>query len=276
MYSGTTLTKYSGRLLGAHQKIDRAARRNLDDLLASHVAFPSYSAILQFEGKNGPDAIKRKSPAVDEPWHYFSPFDDDDSQLIGLITDHYTNLVRELRAKNQERVAFEAAWLAHALVDGLTPAHHYPYEEKLEELRGEGIETRTTYKEKLVMPGETRRKQAHNNWLMWGPKGLLMAHIWFELGVAAIIKPLSFKDAQPSPEELHQAQEVGVAELFKRAAREIAVMDLYSRYQRHGWTPKMVRQVRKNLSPTIVKTVTIVWYCALVDAGLMRGKAAKK
>jgi hypothetical protein len=70
---------------------------------------------LHFEGKNGPDAIKRKSPAQDEPWHYYSPFDEQDSQLIDLIKSHYKQLVVELKAKNKEKSAFEAAWLAHAL-----------------------------------------------------------------------------------------------------------------------------------------------------------------
>ena len=31
--------------------------------------------------------------------------------------------------------AFEAAWLAHAVTDGFTPAHHEPLEEQLEGLR---------------------------------------------------------------------------------------------------------------------------------------------
>ncbi len=48
--------------------------------------------------------------------------------LIELIKEHYKNLVKELQANNSERISFEAAWLAHAIVDGLTPAHHYPYE----------------------------------------------------------------------------------------------------------------------------------------------------
>jgi hypothetical protein len=113
---------------------------------------------------------------------------------------------------------------------------------------------------------------AKNNWLMWGPKGLLTAHIFFELGVAATIKPLSFNGAVPTQEECKQAVELGVAELFKRAAREIAVLRLYDLYRRSGWTPKLARQVRINLAPTIVKTVTLAWYNALVEAGLVKVK----
>ncbi len=268
MYSGTTLHKYSGRLLGAHQKIDRVARRHLEKIIPQGQLFPSARQILKFEGKNGPDGVKRKSPAKDEPWHYFSPFDDDDSQLIELIEHHYETLVQELKADNHERIAFEAAWLAHALVDGLTPAHHYPYEEKLVELRGgQGIETRTSYKEKLVMPGDTRRQKAKNNWLMWGPGGLLTSHIFFELGVAALFKPLNFGEAVPKPEQLQEIRQIGVAAWFKRTAREIGVLNMYDTYQRKGWTPKLARQIRQKLGPLIVQTVTLTWYAALVDAG---------
>lgn len=274
MYSGTTLTKYSGRIMGAHQKIDSVARRHLAKLLKNDSVFPGIKKILHFEGKNGPDAIKRKSPAKDEPWHYYSPFDNDDSKLLELIREHYLLLVKELKANNQERIAFEAAWLAHALVDGLTPAHHYPYEEKLVELRGgEGIETRTTYKGKLVMPGDTRREQVKNNWKMWGPKGLFTAHAFFEFGVASIIKPLSFSDAAPTEEMLKKSLDIGLIEWFRRTAREIAILDMYGRYHRRGWTIKLSYDVRHKLGPEIIQTVAIAWYLALVDAGLVKPPA---
>ena len=271
MYSGTTLTKSSGRILGAHQKIDRVARKHLTKLVTDPKLFPSSKMILQFEGKNGPDAIKRKSPAKDEPWHYYSPFDDDDSRLIELIREHYNELVKQLKANNSERSAFEAAWLAHAIVDGLTPAHHYPYEEKLVELRGgEGIESRTTIKEKLVIPGETTTKRVKNNWKMWGPRGLFTSHGLFELGVATIIAPLGFGEAIPTKSELAAVKELGITEQFKHKAREIAVLDMFDLYCKRGWTPKLAWQVRHKLGPTIVQTVTLAWYSALADAGLIK------
>ena len=270
MYSGTTFTRYSGRVIGAHQKIDKVARRHLARLLPKDSLFPKSGKILYFEGKHGPDAIKRKSPAKDEPWHYYSPFDDDDSQLIELINGHYEQLVREIKKGNDERIAFEAAWLAHALVDGLTPAHHYPYEEKLSELRsGEGIETRTSVKSKLVMPGETRREKVKNNWKMWGPKGLFTTHGLFEMGIATIIAPLKFGEAIPKEEDLEVMSKIGPVEWFKRAAREIAVLDMYDRYYQKGWTPKLAWQVRHKLGPIIVQTVTLTWHSALVDAGVL-------
>lgn len=266
MYSGTTLTKYSGRVLGAHQRIDRVARAHLTKLVPKDTQFPNIRTILHFEGKNGPDAIKRKSPAKDEPWHYYSPFDNEDSGLLELIGDHYEQLVKHIRSGGKERAAFEAAWLAHALVDGLTPAHHYPYEKKLIELRGEGIETRTTIKQKLVMRGLTRSESMKKNWKMWGPKGLLTTHGLFEIGMATIIAPLRFGEAKPKKSDIKLIEKIGPIEWFKRAAREIAILDMYDNYYEKGWTPKLAWQVRHRLAPTIVKTVTIIWYSALKDA----------
>ncbi len=267
MYSGSTLTKYSGRVMGAHQKIDRIARKHLNLLITDKTLFPTTRQILHFEGTNGPDGIKRKSPAKDEPWHYFDPFDDNDMKLIELIQEHYDHLVTELKKGNKERGAFEAAWLAHALVDGLTPAHHYPYEKKLIELRGgEGIETRTTLRQKLIIPGVTRRDSVMNNWKMWGPKGLFTTHGLFEIGIATIIAPLNFGEAAPKQQDIKNMEEIGPIELFRRTAREIAVMDMYKAYYQKGWTPKLSWQVRHQLGPALIQTVTLVWYSAIKES----------
>lgn len=266
MYSGTTLTPLSGRILGAHQKLDRVARNQLERLLPDNNLFPKTRQILHFEGRKGPDAIKRKSPAKDEPWHYYSPFDNGDSQLIELIQDHYAQLIKELRKKNQERAAFEAAWLAHAIVDGLTPAHHYPYEEKLSEIRGEGKETRTTIREKVIPKGATKRETLKKSWKVYGPKGLMSTHGLFEFGIATIIAPLGMSMAAPTKQEITRAIEVGPLELFRNTAREIAVLDMYERFRKRGWSTRLIVDVRNKLAPTIARTVTLVWYLALIDA----------
>ena len=134
MYSGTTLRNKSGRLMGVHQKIDRVARKHVSKFPDYEDRFPSIKTILQFEGKNGPDGIKRKSPSIDEPWHFIDPTNIENSPLITVIEQHLSNLTAALTSNNTERAAFEAAWLSHAITDGLTPAHHYPLEEKLTEL----------------------------------------------------------------------------------------------------------------------------------------------
>lgn len=253
--------------MGAHQKIDRAARRCLDDVLPSN-GFPTIRRILFFEGGNGPDAIKRKSPAHDEPWHYINPFDKTDTVLIDLIAEHYAGLVDSLRANDTVRAAFEAAWMSHAIVDGLTPAHHFPYEERLSELRGGlGRETRTTVKSKVILPGDTRREQLSNNWKMWGTKGLLTTHGTFEWGVATLILPMRFKNrASVSQTEVEHVVEYGIGPWFRRVAQEIARLELYDAFYDNGWTNKLAKDIRRKLAPTIVRSVATAWAAAALEA----------
>jgi hypothetical protein len=276
MYSGTTLTPLSGRIIGAHQKLDRLARRSLGQLLPNNASFPSIKTILHFEGVNGPDAIKRKSPAQDEPWHYLSPFDHTDTKLIDLIDIHYDQLSAALKRQDLVRAGFEASWLAHAIVDGLTPAHHYPYEEALTALRGgEGIETRTSVKQKIILPGENPVDQVRNNWKMWGPGGLLSTHGMFEWGVAVLIVPLASKQITITDKDIDELYGYGILNLFRRKAQEIDGLKMYDTYYQTGWTPRLARQVRNHLAPTIVKVVTLAWYAAAIDAGLVPKRKPK-
>jgi len=217
---------------------------------------------------DGPDAIKRKTPAQDEPWHYYDPKDSSDTQIIDIIRGHHRQLVRALKAGNMPRASFEAAWLAHAVVDGLTPAHHYPYEEELIRLRGgAGIETRTTPKEKLLMPGETLPERISNNWQMWGDKGLLATHFAFEWGIAAMIMPLRLNRALPTEADCHFVERNGITKLFTARAQYIDGLHMYEHFYKSGWTPKLARTARRELVPTIVNTVTLMWYDACRKAG---------
>lgn len=267
MYAGTTIGPRSGAILGAHQKIDRVARRNLERLLPG-CAFPSARRIMHFEGDNGPDAIKRKSPAQDEPWHFFQPFDSDDTQLLQAISQHHHELTRALRATDMVRASFEAAWLAHAMVDGLTPAHHYPYEEKLRELRGgEGNDTRTSVKDKLLFPGDTLRQQASNNWQYWGPKGLFATHASFEWGVSTLIAPLRLGlRATPTAADLAALRTQGIERWFRSVAQEVANLRLYEDFYATGWTVGLSRRVRRQLAPLLVRAVATAWQAALEGA----------
>lgn len=264
MYSGTTLRNASGRIIGAHQKLDRVARRALE-LAVPGSNFPKIREILHFEGKNGPDGIKSKSPARDEPWHYYDPTDPKDRQLIGMIERHGKNLTAALKKDVTEKAAFEAAWLAHAIVDGLTPAHHYPLEEKLEELRGEGIETRTSFKEKNLMrsQGDTWREIFAKNWEYWGAKGVMTTHAMYEFGVATSIAPLRLRRGHPTKADYRKVMKVGIAEIFKDAAAQIHELKMYDRFMRKGWTNKIARETREFLAPLLVKTVALAWYEAL-------------
>ncbi len=270
MYSGSTLTQYSGNILGAHQKIDRVARRHLESLMPQ-ARFPSTQQILQFEGTNGPDGIKRKSPARDEPWHFFEPFNLEDENLPGLIQGHYDNLVLALTKDDMVRAAFEAAWLAHAMVDGLTPAHHYPYEEKLMELGGPSNQERSSLMRKLVLPGETRRAQLANNWRMWGPKGLMTTHGGFEWGVATVILPSRLKIALPTQEDINDFNKQSLTEWYRDIAQQVASLHMYDQFYRRGWTTKLARLTRKELAPRLVHSVTLAWYGALAEAHHQKG-----
>jgi len=268
VYSGTTFTNLSGNWLGVHQKLNRSARTAMGRVTGlKH--FPTAKQINHFEGKNGPDGIKHKSPSQDEPWHYYDPYDPDDTQLLELIKRHYDALVQELKERNPEKAAFEAAWLSHALVDGLTPAHHYPYEEELERIRGSGKETRNTIRKKLVVGGSTKREAFKKNWLVWGPKGLITTHGLFEWGVATVLLPYREVKVSLSERDLAEAAQLGLPELFARSARKIAGQFAYDQFYQKGWTPSLARWARSELSPEIARLVALGWYLALKQAGMV-------
>jgi hypothetical protein len=267
MYSGTTLRNASGRIMGAHQKLDRVARRALEQLKPGS-EFPKIREILHFEGKNGPDGIKSKSPARDEPWHYYDPMNPKDTQLIHMIERHSKNLTAALKRQDREKAAFEAAWMAHAIVDGLTPAHHFPLEEKIEELRGEGLETRTSLKDKLIMrsEGDSRFDMLVKNWQYWGAKGVMTTHGLYEWGVATTIAPLRIKAGYPTKADCRRVMKIGAVGVFQESAQEIYDLKMYERFMRKGWTRRMARETREILAPLLVKTVALAWYEAVMNA----------
>jgi len=253
-------------MIGAHQKIDRVARRHLKQILPKS-SFPGITSILHFEGRNGPDGIKRKSPGVDEPWHYIDPNDPNDVQLLDMIEDHVTNLTAALKRKDAVRAAFEAAWLAHSITDGLTPAHHYPLEEKLETLRGgEGLETRTSFRKKVVMPGTTRRHTLKNNWEFWGAKGVMTTHFLFEMGVSTTIASRGLKSAKPTGNECIRVMQEGVRAYFLESLAQIDHLNMYGSFHKKGWTSSLALQTVNELVPTIIRTVTLAWYYAAEKA----------
>lgn len=254
--------------MGVHQRIDRIARRELVELLPKRRYFPSEHDILHFEGLNGPDGIKRKSPGQDEPWHYIDPTDHSDDRLRDMIRDHLHNLTVALATDNKQRAAFEAAWVAHAIADGLTPAHHYPLEEKLEELRGgEGLETRTTARKKILLPGATRRHQLRNNWEFWGAKGVMTTHLAFELGIATTLAASGrLPDITPSSNEIVRVKTEGFLPLFDEALHRIAGLELYEEFSRVGWTRRLARETKTELIPEIVRAITLAWYQCVLAA----------
>jgi hypothetical protein len=251
--------KRTGRVIGTHQKIDRVARRHL----SAHIhdlPFPSIIDILHFEGRRGPDGVKLKSPGRDEPWHFIDPASivPSDSLLV-TISDHQLNLSRALAVQDTMRAAFEAAWLAHAVTDGLTPAHHEPLEEQLKEIKHDD-ERSTTVRSKIIMAGGGSRRQfVRNNWKYWGAKGIMTTHTLFEAGVATTAKPLQFKDAAANDHDLSELETRGFQTIYIDMIQTIAELDMYERFKRTGWTQTLARQTTKQLIPTIIHAVELSW-----------------
>lgn len=266
MYAGTTFRRDSGQIIGVHQKIDRVARRQLKKLIPRDTFFPMISQILHFEGNNGPDGIKRKSPSKDEPWHYIDPLNPDDKGLTVIINDHMVNLTTALSDKNEQRAAFEAAWLAHAVVDGLTPAHHYPLSDKIEELWGRPHTERLNKREKTIIKGINRRDTLSKNWQYWGIGGVFSAHLAFELGVASTITTQRFNEAYPSKHDIDLLKKDGFEVRFMYAVHKIYALGMYDRFGESGWTLRLANQTRKILIPEIIKIVCLAWYNAAMNA----------
>lgn len=251
----------------AHQKLDKVAYRHLLKLKPECGFFPSLKQIIYFDGANGPDATKlKKQINVEQPWHFVDPTDETDVKLHRQIEWHYKELVKNLKKKDEIRSAFEAAWLAHAIVDGLTPAHHYPYEKELELLRGENRNTRKGIFGRGFVKGDNLAQSVVKSMKLVGPKGLLTTHAMFEAGAYAIIAPLRIASALPTPDDVSKIACEGLISEFKRCAREIAELDLYRKFYATGWTRSLSMEIKQQLAPRMAKMVTLAWYAAIVEA----------
>ncbi len=252
----------------AHQKLDRVAHRHLSDLLTERSFFPSIKQILHFEAGHGPDGAKLKQHEDSAPpWHFVDPLNTLDTALHEQIGEHYNHLVQELKKRDQIRAAFEAAWLAHALVDGLTPAHHFPYEAELERLRsGEPHQTRKGLVGRIYVKSDTVVETVHRSLKLIGPKGLLTSHALFEAGAYAIIAPLRLNKAKPTAKEIEQVLSEGIVIIFKQVAREVAQFNLYDRFCESGWIRSVNHDIRVELAPRMVRIITLAWYAAVKEA----------
>ncbi len=289
MYAGFVSTKRVVKRLGVHQRFDVAAYRMISPYLKSNT-FPSIRSVLHFEGYNGPDGIKVKSPGVDDPSHFYDP-QTDVGELPVHVQNHYVGLVKTLREGDMVRAAFEASWLAHYIVDGLTPAHHYPLVEKMVGLRvGEeelakrlepGSEplrnAGTSALSKNFVVGDNVRQTIQKNWAIWGGKGIFSTHHNFEIGVATSLM-FSKINLKLNESQLAEARQLGMLQFFKREARAVASLDLYERFYREGWTAELARIVRQQIAIHACQVVGIIWLLAYLEAGqseLTRHKGRK-
>ncbi len=259
--------KRSGRIIGTHQKIDRVARRHLATHLQPERHFPDIQTILHFEGSRGPDGIKMKSPGIDEPRHFVDPknirIDDD---LLVAIRDHIKNLTNALIADDMIRAGFEAAWLAHAVTDGLTPAHHEPFDEQIKSLKSADQEMSKFMSRALMTGNGSGRKFVENNWKYWGAKGIMTTHTLFEGGVATAAKPLAFNGAFVNEDDFTHLREVGFEKLYVAMIEDIDTLKMYEQFKSDGWTRKLAVQTTKTLLPTVIRAVTLAWYEAYTRA----------
>ncbi len=257
--------KRSGRVIGTHQKIDRVARRHLVTFLRPELSFPEIKDILHFEGSRGPDGLKLKSPNRDEPVHFIDP-EHPDGELMTWIRHHSESLTLALREQDTVKASFEAAWLAHAVTDGLTPAHQEPYEEQISSLRHTDVDKRQRIKGKVMMSGASRREIVRNNWEYWGAKGIMTTHTLFEAGVAIAAKPYKFETAMPSDHDIEHLAEEGFEHVYFRLLTEVSSLGMYDQFKKSGWTNQLARQTNQELLPRIIMAVILAWYEAYSHA----------
>lgn len=280
MYSTIPISKssnFSGKLVGTHQRLDQAARRLLGTQLPKNRYFPSSKEIIHFEGTRGPDGLKRKSPGVDEPSHMLTlenadlPAATDHSKLdmrsvIDLINDHRWNLVQALKQQNRVRAAFEAAWMAHMITDGLTPAHHFPLSDVQDELMTDKELVKIFGQPiKGVMHGRNMLETVRNNWLYWGAGGHMSKHIAYEYGVAMIVAALPLRSLKVELCDQDLA-ELDTEAMFYHALDRVQHLQMYDRFLKNGWTTELAIETRDILLPEIIRAITLGWYSAASEA----------
>ena len=253
-------SKHSGKLIGVHQKLDKAARQLLAKNLGREIGyFPTIDEILYFEGSRGPDGLKRKSPGVDDPDYFIDP-KHDDGVLFTIIKNHQYNLAEAIRTQNKERAAFEAAWMAHAIVDGLTPAHHYPFRKVVDELMTD-MDYKTLFGREIkgIMRGENLAQAARNNWLYWGAGGVMTKHIAFEYGVAYIIAPVRLKRLMPKKCRREEFHGVNIEKMFYSELKQVTKLKMYEHFIKNGWNTQLAVETREILIPEIVRAIALGW-----------------
>jgi hypothetical protein len=269
VYAGFITAKRVVTRVGIHQRLDGSAYKMIAPYLPEG-EFPTLKDIWHFEGYNGPDGLNvkasgglkdlkiRKSGDV-KPSHFYDPATDA-GEVPSLIQSHFDALVRSLKHGDNIRAAFDASWMAHYVADGLTPAHQWPFEDKIAEAAEKAS--------KALKAGDTTKFTAFlkKNWAIWGAKGHMTTHMNFEFGIAFALLIFPIKP-ELVDDELARAHRLGPVEYFKNEAREIADLDLYDRFYKDGWNADMANIVKNKLAPQAARAIGIIWLLALLEAG---------
>jgi hypothetical protein len=230
--------------------------------------FPSIKDIVHFEGYYGPDGLKVKSPGVAELSHLYDPISDT-GEVPMHIANHYARMVECLKAGDEVRAAFEASWMAHFIGDGLTPAHHWPLEEKLYEAREEALSASLEAKDFARLMAQARK-----HWALWGNKGHYSTHFNFEMGIAFALLIVPIRCTFDETMMAH-ARQLGPIEFFKEQARRVATLNLYERFYKEGWNNDIATAIKNDVAPTTSAVIGYIWLLAVLEAGQELAIASK-
>ncbi len=273
MYSGFITSRRIVPALGVHQRFDAAAYRLIAPYFAEET-FPSLRQLMHFEGMNGPDGLKVKSPGRHDPGHLYDP-ETGAGDIPQLITDHYRALIVGLRAQDMVRAGFEAAWMAHYICDGLTPAHHFPLDEEMATQSEHSKRIPKRYKYTVIVPGTNLVDTIRRSWAVWGGKGLLTTHLNFEFGVAAALVGYRI-NVTLDHSQLAKARSMGFLPFFEDEAKSVAALQMYEDFYATGWNAELARTVKNRLAPQITQVIAIAWLLAYLEAGLESAKLAQR
>ena len=241
MNSGFTTFVTKGKIknIGVHQKLDKLAFKLLPDETKRVL---DLKRILHFEGIDGPDGLKVKSSG--DIGHLWDPV-----AKTGLLPEwidhHFNNLVKALSKGDSVEIGFQAAWMAHYLTDGMTPAHHTDFKKE---------------ENHMIKEGATL-KRIQKKWLYWGYHGLMSSHVLFETGIAMYLMLTKVKSNFDN-ELVDEINSLGIKEVFQRETLKIAELKIYEDFMSNGWNPRLIRVIKNRVLTRIPELISATWEAA--------------
>ncbi len=265
MFSRYLLPDKKTEKVATHQRLDKIARKLVVGHLPKKIHFPTAKEIIHFEGMNGPDGLaSKKADTADEPWQFILP-DFSDTRLLNHVADHIYNLNEASKKQDKVRMSFELAWMAHMIVDGLSPSHHYPLRSQLQELDSRDINDLRSRMSRIVAPGDNIKEFLQFNWRRSGPKGVMTNHVLFEMGVELIMT--TYQSRKPmfklDKNDIKRAKSGEYIELLKASITYIDSYKMFERYEKKGWTERLARDVRKVMIPEMAKMIALGWIAGI-------------